>query len=234
MPSDSTRMGRQELLRGSGGLLVRTADEIKRAYRKLARDNHPDKHPGDKVAEERFKKVAEAYDVLGDDKKRKEYDELKDLIASGGIPGFGSGGFGGNSTGFGGGFRQAADFDVSDLFGGGRGGFSSDGSSFSDIFGGLFNRGGSGGGYPTQHGPTHEGSGRGSGVLRWTSGKPPRVQHCPYSSPARHLVPLVTALDPKPETRRPADTATAPGLPLKTKGHSGFLRPACTAAARGR
>ena len=53
-----------------------TADEIKRAYRKLARDNHPDKHPGDKVAEERFKKVAEAYDVLGDDKKRKEYDEL--------------------------------------------------------------------------------------------------------------------------------------------------------------
>ena len=140
-----------------------TADEIKRAYRKLARDNHPDKHPGDKVAEERFKKVAEAYDVLGDDKKRKEYDELKDLIASGGIPGFGSGGFGGNSTGFGGGFRQAADFDVSDLFGGGRGGFSSDGSSFSDIFGGLFNRGGSGGGSPTQHGPTHEGSGRGSG-----------------------------------------------------------------------
>lgn len=125
-----------------------TADEIKRAYRKLARDNHPDKHPGDKVAEERFKKVAEAYDVLGDDKKRKEYDELKDLIASGGIPGFGSGGFGGNSTGFGGGFRQAADFDVSDLFGGGRSGFSSDGSSFSDIFGGLFNRGGSGGGTP--------------------------------------------------------------------------------------
>ena len=210
-----------------------TADEIKRAYRKLARDNHPDKHPGDKVAEERFKKVAEAYDVLGDDKKRKEYDELKDLIASGGIPGFGSGGFGGNSTGFGGGFRQAADFDVSDLFGGGRGGFSSDGSSFSDIFGGLFNRGGSGGGTPRNTArPTGERTWK--RILLWTSGKPPRVQHCPYSSPARHLVPPATALDPKPEIRRPADTATAPGLPLKTKGHSGFPHPACTAAARGR
>ena len=210
-----------------------TADEIKRAYRKLARDNHPDKHPGDKVAEERFKKVAEAYDVLGDDKKRKEYDELKDLIASGGIPGFGSGGFGGNSTGFGGGFRQATDFDVSDLFGGGRGGFSSDGSSFSDIFGGLFNRGGSGGGTPRNTArPT-----RGADVeadITLDFRKQLRVQHCPYSSPARHLVPPATALDPKPETRRPADTATAPGLPLKTKGHSGFLRPACTAAARGR
>ena len=71
-------------------------------------------------------------------------------------------------------------------------------------------------------------------ILRWTSGKPPRAQRCLYSSPARRLVPPATALDPKPETRRPADTATAPGLPLKTKGHSGFPHPACTAAARGR
>ena len=204
-----------------------TADEIKRAYRKLARDNHPDKHPGDKVAEERFKKVAEAYDVLGDDKKRKEYDELKDLIASGGIPGFGSGGFGGNSTGFGGGFRQAADFDVSDLFGGGRGGFSSDGSSFSDIFGGLFNRGGSGGGTPRNTArPT-----RGADVEEDITLD---FREATQGTTLRHLVPLVTALDPKPETRRPADTATAPGLPLKTKGHSGFPHPACTAAARGR
>ena len=70
-------------------------DEIKKAYRKLARENHPDKNPGDKAAEDRFKKAAEAYDVLGDDKKRKEYDELKALLASGGIRGgFGSGGAG--------------------------------------------------------------------------------------------------------------------------------------------
>ena len=50
-------------------------DEIKKAYRKLARANHPDSKPGDKAAEERFKAIAEAYDVIGDAEKRKEYDE---------------------------------------------------------------------------------------------------------------------------------------------------------------
>lgn len=112
-------------------------DEIKKAYRKLARDNHPDKHPGDKAAEERFKKVAEAYDVVGDEAKRKEYDELKAMLRGGGYGG----------AGFPGGFRQTQqeDFDVSDLFGqgarGSGGGFSADGG-LGDIFGGLFNRGG--------------------------------------------------------------------------------------------
>ena len=52
-----------------------TQAEIKKAYRKLARENHPDSKPGDKAAEERFKAIAEAYDVVGDDAKRKEYDE---------------------------------------------------------------------------------------------------------------------------------------------------------------
>src|SRR5439155_10459337 len=49
-------------------------DEIKKAYRKLARQHHPDANPGDKAAEERFKEVQTAYDVLADEKKRKEYD----------------------------------------------------------------------------------------------------------------------------------------------------------------
>ncbi|AKK04090.1 molecular chaperone DnaJ [Corynebacterium epidermidicanis] len=116
------------------------ADEIKKAYRKLARDNHPDKNPGDSAAEERFKKAAEAYSVLGDDKKRKEYDELKALLASGGFGGLG--GFGGNGgPGFSGGFRTSQNFDASDLFGEGR--FAGDGG-LGDIFGGLFNRGGAG------------------------------------------------------------------------------------------
>ncbi|WP_425277968.1 molecular chaperone DnaJ [Corynebacterium halotolerans] len=117
-----------------------SAEDIKKAYRKLARENHPDTNPGDKVAEDRFKKVAEAYDVLGDEKKRQEYDELKSMLRSGGFGGFGGGG----GTGFSGGFRQAAeDFDVSDIFGGrgGSGGrFSSDGG-LGDLFGGVFNRG---------------------------------------------------------------------------------------------
>lgn len=102
------------------------AAAIKKAYRKLAREHHPDSRPGDKAAEERFKEVAEAYDVVGDPEKRKEYDQMRSMFA-GGFPagggGFGfPGGFGGGTTtgpGAGGGF------DISDLFGnlfGGGGG----------------------------------------------------------------------------------------------------------------
>jgi molecular chaperone DnaJ len=65
--------------------------EITKAYRKLARDSHPDTHPGDAAAEERFKEVSAAYDVLGDETKRKEYDEVRRL----GPVGFGGGGPGG-------------------------------------------------------------------------------------------------------------------------------------------
>ena len=62
---------------------------IKKAYRKLARENHPDSRPGDKAAEERFKQVAEAYDVVGDPAKRKEYDEMRSMFAgAGGRAGF--------------------------------------------------------------------------------------------------------------------------------------------------
>ena len=100
-----------------------TKAEITKAYRKLARDSHPDKHPGDAAAEERFKAIAAAYDVLGDDAKRKEYDEVRRMGPLGGMRG------GGGMGGQGGGFRFE---DVGDL---------------GDLFGGLFNRGrgGSGG-----------------------------------------------------------------------------------------
>ena len=69
-----------------------TAKEITKAYRKLARDLHPDKNPDDAVAEERFKEVAAAYDVVGDDSRRTEYDEVRRLGPMGG-PGGPSGGF---------------------------------------------------------------------------------------------------------------------------------------------
>ncbi|QFZ23796.1 molecular chaperone DnaJ [Saccharothrix syringae] len=103
-----------------------SADEIKRAYRKLARELHPDANPGDAKAEARFKAVSEAYGVLSDAAKRKQYDEARRLFAGGG--GF-PGGFGAGNSGF----------DVGDLFGrtgaqpGGMGGLG-------DLLGGLFNR----------------------------------------------------------------------------------------------
>ena len=61
-----------------------SADEIKRAYRKLARQYHPDRNPGDKAAEERFKEISQAHDVLGDPEKRKQYDRGTGPFAGGG------------------------------------------------------------------------------------------------------------------------------------------------------
>lgn len=119
-----------------------THDEIRKAYRKIARENHPDKKPGDKAAEEKFKRAAAAYDVVGDENKRKEYDEFRAMVKNGG-------GFGG--SGFPGGFRSSGgqagfqDFDLSDLFGGGAGGQGGgffEGGGLGDIFGGFANRGG--------------------------------------------------------------------------------------------
>lgn len=92
-----------------------TAEDIKKAYRKLAKANHPDLHPGDKAAEERFKEINEAYEVLSDDDKRAKYDQYGHA-AFDPSQGFGAGGFGGFG-GFG---------DLGDIFGdifGGFGGF---------------------------------------------------------------------------------------------------------------
>src|SRR6476469_3968447 len=85
-----------------------SAADIKKAYRKLARDNHPDSNPGDTAKHERFKQVAEAYDVVGDPEKRTKYDEVRAAYAGGGF---------GYPGGFGGGQGQASGFDLSDLLG---------------------------------------------------------------------------------------------------------------------
>jgi len=94
-------------------------DEIKKAYRKLARAHHPDSNPGDTAKHEKFKAVAEAYDVVGDPEKRKQYDELRSAPGGfGGFPGAGGGGF-----------------DLSDLLRERAGG------GFGDMFGDLFGGG---------------------------------------------------------------------------------------------
>ena len=95
-------------------------DAIKKQYRKLARELHPDKTKGDKRLEERFKDVSEAYEVLSDDKKKAEYDEMRDAYKTGRMP---RGGFQGGPQGggFPGGFQSGGDFSdiFGDLFGGG-------------------------------------------------------------------------------------------------------------------
>src|SRR5262249_54797424 len=131
-------------------------EEIRRAFRKLARKHHPDVNPGDKKAEEKFKDISEANDVLSDPKKRKIYDQLgfysdnidpaaAEAYARGG--GFGAGGFGagpfpgGAGPGAGGGAQgQPFDFSGFDFSEGGR-----QGGGFSDIFSSIFGRGGAAG-----------------------------------------------------------------------------------------
>jgi molecular chaperone DnaJ len=114
-----------------------SAEDVKKAYRKLARKLHPDANPGNAEAEARFKAVSEAYGVLSDTDKRSEYDEMRRLFGSGGVPG----GFGG-----GGGFPGGAGgFDLGDLFAqtSASGGGGAGAGGIGDIFGGIFGRGGS-------------------------------------------------------------------------------------------
>ena len=134
-----------------------TADEIRKAFRKLARKYHPDVNPGDKKAEEKFKEISEANDILSDEKKRKIYDQLgfySDNIDPAAAEAYARGG-GAAGAGFGGGARGAqgggvpfdfGGFDFSGFGGGGGaaqresagGGF---GGSFRDIFGNMFHGG---------------------------------------------------------------------------------------------
>ena len=105
------------------------AKAVTKAYRKLARESHPDTHPGDATAEDRFKEVSGAYDVLGDDAKRKEYDEVRRLGPMTGYPGAGQGAGPGGYN-----FNVGPD-------------------GFGDLFGQVFNRGRRGGGASSSAGP---------------------------------------------------------------------------------
>ncbi|MFY9792786.1 MAG: J domain-containing protein [Candidatus Sulfotelmatobacter sp.] len=147
-----------------------SADEIRKAFRKLARKYHPDVNPGDKSAEEKFKSLSEANDVLSDPKKRKIYDQVgfysdnidpataEAYARGGGSGGFAGGGPGGTAAGQGGGQGVPFDFggfDFSDLVDsagrGRRSGAGSGGGGFKDIFSGIF--GGGRGGAAAEVGP---------------------------------------------------------------------------------
>ncbi len=111
-----------------------SAAEIKKAYRKLAQRFHPDANPGNREAEERFKEVSAAYDVLGDEEKRAQYDRVREMAASG----FGAGGFPGGFPGGPGGVGGPGGF------GGFPGGVRVEGfptEGLGDLFGGLFGAG---------------------------------------------------------------------------------------------
>src|SRR5690349_7857913 len=113
-----------------------TQDEIKKQYRKLAAKHHPDKNPNDPKAAERFKEISEAYQVLGDADKRKQYDQMRQLGAFGGFGGSGQrrGPQPGGGSPFGGpGGPGAQSFRFEDLGDVGLGGL---GDLFSSMFGG--------------------------------------------------------------------------------------------------
>ena len=143
-----------------------SVEDIRKAFRKLARKYHPDVNPGDKAAEEKFKALSEANEVLSDPKKRKIYDQLgfysdnidpaaAEAYARGGPTGAGgfSGFPGGASAGGQGVPFDFSGFDFNDMFEGGRGRTASGGSGgFRDIFSGIFG-GGRGGGFTQQEGP---------------------------------------------------------------------------------
>ena len=103
-----------------------SATEIKKAYRKAAKDNHPDRHPGDAAAEKRFKEMGEAYSVLSDTEQRKQYDGVRAM--GGGGPRFQAGGAGGS------GFEDA----FGGVFNGGGGASRGQAQGFEDLLGGLF------------------------------------------------------------------------------------------------
>ncbi len=108
-------MSKRDYYQVLGVAKTASADEIKKAYRKLAMQYHPDRNPGNKEAENKFKEATEAYEVLKDDQKRAGYDQYGHEGAQGGFGGFGGG--------------QSGGFDFNDIF-----------NNFSDIFGDMGGR----------------------------------------------------------------------------------------------
>ena len=175
-----------------------SADEIKRAYRKLAKELHPDLNPDDPIVEQRFKEVSQAYQLLSDKEKRAAYDR-GEINADGSERGF-TYSRGGGGHGFGGGRGFG---------GGGSGGFDFGGASAEDIFADLF------------------GGGARGGARTRTSGLKGKDVHysirVPFLDAARGAKRRVTLYDGKTiDVTIPAGTEDGQTLRLKNKGMAGF------------
>ena len=195
-----------------------SADEIRTTYRKLAKTLHPDRNPGDAKAEERFKEVSEAYDVLSDKDKRREYDEQRSLLGSGfRMPGGASG------RGAGPGFSVNLD----DLFGARAGGAG--GRGFGDIFGDLFNRGGR----PTTEGPRRGRDVEGEVTVDFEEAFTGGVVALSVTSP--HTCPTCAGLGSAPGTSpRTCPVCNGVGLTSRDQGTFSFSEPCRECRGQGK
>jgi len=203
------------------------AADIKKAYRKLARKFHPDANSGDAAAEEKFKEISEAYDVLSDTTKRKEYDEARSLFGAGGFrmpPGGGFGGPGGQPYGNG-----SVQFDVSDLFGGGAAGGA--GGGLGDFLGGLF--GGGGGGRRGPAGPRRGADVEAEVTVAFTDAA--EGVTLPLSLSGPHVCPTCAGSGAKPGTQpRMCPNCSGTGSVSRNQGGFAFAEPCRNCRGSGR
>jgi molecular chaperone DnaJ len=194
--------------------------EIKKAYRKLARKFHPDANNGDVKAEDKFKEISEAYDVLSDTTKRKEYDEARTL--------FGSGGFrvprgAGGQAGPGG-----MTFDLGDLFGGANAGNA--GGGLGDLFGGLF--GGGGARRTTNAGPRRGADVEAEVTLSFDDATKGATVPLTISGP--HVCPTCAGSGAKPGTAtRVCPRCSGTGMSSTNQGGFAFAEPCRDCRGRG-
>jgi molecular chaperone DnaJ len=194
-----------------------SAPDVKKAYRKLARKYHPDANGGDTKAEEKFKEISEAYDVLSDTTKRKEYDEARTLFGNGGFRVPRGGTAGGGAT-----------FDLGDLFGGATGGGGA-GGGLGDLLGGLFGGGRRGG---TAAGPRRGADVEAEVTLSFTDATEGATVPLTLSGP--QTCPTCSGTGAKPGTTpRVCPVCSGTGMETNNQGGFAFAEPCRHCRGRG-